>query len=149
MEAELADTQADWNRLGMNHRIGRSLFALAAGLIVAVFAFQWITDPQPRAQRVQEEQVVQKSRTLLTSVFAPDRLEIIDPLEPNRKIGKVYVYAEAPGWAVSGFYRRDDDDPWHPYLMTMTEGLELYQLKVKDSALAEKPNRHPKLVVTH
>jgi len=149
MEAEFADPQNRWYRLAMNHRIGRVVFSLAVGIAVAVFAFQWITNPEPRALRVQQEQVVQTSRSLLATVLASDGLEIVDPLAPNRKVGKVYVYAEQPGWAVSGYYRRDQDDPWHPYLLTLTDGLDLVLLKVQDQALASEPDRHPKLVVTN
>ncbi|MGB5630509.1 MAG: hypothetical protein WBM57_14160 [Woeseiaceae bacterium] len=120
----------------MNHRIGQSLFALAVGLAVAVFAYQWITDPAPREQRQVEERAVLASRDLLVSAVGVSSLEIIDPLAPNRKVGKVYIYAEEPGWAVSGYYRRDEDDRWHPYLLSMTADLELHALKTEDAALA-------------
>jgi len=133
----------------MNHRVGRVVFSLAVGIAVALFAFQWITNPEPRAARAQEEQVVLASRSLLELVLASDSLEIIDPLAPNRKVGKVYVYAEQPGWAVSGFYRRTENDGWHPYLLTMTESLELVLLKVQDDELVAEPDRHPKLVITN
>jgi len=119
----------------MNHSVGRSVFGLVVGLAVAVIAYQWITDPAPRQQRQIEEQAVQASRELLVSAVGLDSLEIIDPLAPNRKVGKVYVYAEEPGWAVSGYYRRDEDDRWHPYLLNMTADLELHAFKVEDAAL--------------
>ncbi len=119
----------------MNHRVGQSLFALVVGLAVAVFAYQWITDPAPREQRQVEERAVLASRDLLVSAVGVTSLEIIDPLAPNRKVGKVYIYAEEPGWAVSGYYRRDEDDRWHPYLLRMTADLELHALKAEDAAL--------------
>ena len=119
----------------MNHRVGQSLFALVVGLAVAVFAYQWITDPAPREQRQVEERAVLASRDLLVSAVGVTSLEIIDPLAPNRKVGKVYIYAEEPGWAVSGYYRRDEDDRWHPYLLSMTADLELHALKAEDAAL--------------
>ena len=119
----------------MNHRIGRSLFALVVGLGVAWFSYQWITNPAPRQQRQIEEQVVQVSRELLKSELGVESLEIVDPLAPNRKVGKGYVYAEAPGWAVSGYYRRDENDRWHPYLLNMTADFELYTFKAEDAAL--------------
>ncbi len=122
----------------MNHRIGRVLFALFVGLAVAFFSFKWITNPDPREERAREEQVVQISRSLLSSMVESDSLEIVDPLAPNRKVGKVYVFAEAPGWAVSGYYRRSDEDRWHPYLMRLTENFDLHRLKVQDEALAER-----------
>lgn len=124
-----------WELPEMNHRIGRSLFALVVGLGVAVFAYQWITNPVPREQRLGEERVVLASRELLASEVGTESLEIVDPLAPDRKVGKVYIYAEAPGWAVSGYYRRDDNDRWHPYLLSMTEELELHAFKAEDVAL--------------
>lgn len=131
----------------MNHRLGRAVFALAFGLAVAVYSYQWITDPKPRAERAKEEQVVETSRIVLRSLLAEDVLEIVDPLSPDRKVGKVYVYAEGPGWAVSGYYRRDDKDDWHPYLMTLTGGRELLRLKAKDSLLANQAEGDPRLEI--
>lgn len=136
----------------MNHRIGRTVFALVVGIVVAVSAYRWATNPEPRAARAEEERVVELSRSLLVTVLETNGseggLEIVDPLTPNRKVGKVYVYSEDPGWAVSGFYRRSADDRWHPYLLTMTDSLELVRLKVQDEAFAATGKRHPKLVVT-
>ena len=119
----------------MNHRIGRNLFALVVGLAVAAIAYQWITDPAPRQQRQTEEQAVLVSRELLVAAVGVESLEIVDPLAPNRKVGKVYIYAEEPGWAVSGYYRRSEDDRWHPYLLKMTANLELHAFKAEDAAL--------------
>lgn len=119
----------------MNHRIGRSVFSLVVGLAVAVVAYQWITDPAPRQQRQIEEQAVLASRELLLSAVGVELLEIVDPLAPDRKVGKVYIYAEEPGWAVSGYYRRDESDPWHPYLLNMTTEFELHAFKAEDAAL--------------
>ena len=122
----------------MNHRIGRNLFALGVGLVVAIFAFQWITDPLPREQREAEERAVRASRDLLFVEVGTDRLDIVDPLAPDRQVGKVYIYAEEPGWAISGFYRREEGDRWYPYLMHLTGELELHAFKTEDSALEVK-----------
>lgn len=131
----------------MNHRVGRSVFALLTGLAVAVFAYQWVTNPAPRAERLQQEAAVQAARTLLRDVVVSEGLEIVDPLAPDRKVGKVYVYPEPPGWAVSGFYRRDAQDRWHPYLIAMDEALQLQRLKVQDAALADRTSANPALEV--
>jgi hypothetical protein len=131
----------------MNHRIGRSIFALVVGLTAAFLAFQWISNPAPRAERAQEEHVVRVSRLLLADLLASDGLEIVDPLAPNRRVGKVYVYAEPPGWAVSGYYRRGKEDGWHPFLMNVTENFELRRLKVRDEALADRAVADPRLEV--
>ena len=119
----------------MNHRVGRSVFSLVVGLAVAVIAYQWITDPGPRQHRQAEERAVLAARELLVSEVGAGSLEIVDPLAPDRKVGKVYVYAEDPGWAVSGHYRRDEDDRWHPYLLNMTNDLDLHAFKAEDEAL--------------
>lgn len=116
----------------MNHRIARSIFALGVGLAVAVLAFQWITDPLPRERRQAEEKAVYASRELLRDALGELDIEIVDPLAPNRKVGKVYIYAESPGWAISGHYRRSEDDPWHAYLVHLDDDLELHALKTQD-----------------
>ena len=131
----------------MNHRIGRLVFSLAVGLAIAAVSYRWITNPEPHVERAREERVVQVSRSLLAPVVASDDLEIEDPLAPNRKAGKVYVYAEGPGWAVSGYYRRDEADRWHPYLMTLTKDLELVRLKVQDAELAGQAAANPALEI--
>ncbi|MBT8101464.1 MAG: hypothetical protein KJO95_00760 [Gammaproteobacteria bacterium] len=131
----------------MDHRVGRAVFASVVGLAAAVFSYLWITDPEPRAVRAEEERVVEASRALLESVVSADSLEIVDPLAPNRKVGKVYVFAESPGWAVSGYYRRGEPDSWHPYLMMMTADFELRGLKVRDAALLGRAADDPRLDV--
>ena len=113
---------------------------MVVGLAVAVFAYQWITNPAPRQERQNEERAVQASRELLVSVVGAESLEIVDPLAPNRKVGKVYVYAEEPGWAVSGYYRRDEDDEWHPFLMSLDATPAMTHLKVQDEALEGNTN---------
>lgn len=119
----------------MNHRVGRSLFALVVGLTVAFLSYQWITNPIPREQRQAEESAVLASRHALRELVGREDLDIVDPLAPNRKVGKVYVYAEAPGWAVSGYYRRDENGPWHAYLIYLTTELSPHSLKTDDPAV--------------
>ena len=69
-----------------------------------------------------------------------DGLEIVDPLAPDRKVGKVYVYRDGEGWQVSGYYRRESADAWHPFLMSLDENHSMTSLKVQDPALAESEN---------
>jgi hypothetical protein len=116
----------------MNHRIGKSVFAIFVGLMVAGIAYQWITNPDGREQRVIQVAVVEAARAELELVIEAEALEIVDPLSPNRKVGKVYVYPEGDSWAVSGFYRRGEKDRWHPYLMTLEADHSLAFLKLKD-----------------
>ena len=131
----------------MNHRVGRVVFAMAVGLAVAVFSYRWITDPTPRVERAREEQVVKVSRSLLSEIVASDPLEIVDPLAPDRKVGKVYVYAEGPGWAVSGYYRRGEADRWHPFLIHLGDDLGLVRLKAQDPGLAGGADGNPALEI--
>ena len=136
MAPEFTDAQDSGYRIAVNHRIGRALFGVIVGLAVAFLAYERISDPTPGQQRVAEEFAVRSARAELIAAVGLDELEIVDPLAPNRKVGKVYVYAEAPGWAVSGFYRRDEQDRWHPFLATMNSEFGLLELKVRDEALA-------------
>jgi len=106
-------------------------------LIVAFMAFKWITNPEPRAERQLEETVVAASRQHLGATLASAGVELVDPLSPDRKVGKSYVYRAGDGWEVSGYYRRDENDRWHPYLMTLDASNAMTHLKVQDSMLRE------------
>ena len=119
----------------MNHDVGRVVFAVAVGLLVAVLSYRWIMNTEPRNQRMQEEAVVSEARFLLQSTLDIGALEIVDPLSPDRVVGKTYVYPRADGWDVSGFYRRDENDLWHPYLIALDANLALVHLRVSDCAL--------------
>lgn len=119
----------------MNHRARGRVFGLVVGLVAAWFAWQWITDPGPRLQRQDEERAVLAARWLLAEFVDSPELEIVDPLAPDRRVGKVYVYAEEPGWAVSGYYRRGTEDEWHPFLLHLGPALELHDLRTDDPAL--------------
>lgn len=133
----------------MDHRIGRAVFALLVGLLVATVSYQWISNPEGRAQRVLQESVVASSREHLKSVIGSESLEIVDPLSPNRKVGKVYVYPEGEKWAVSGHYRRGDNDRWHPYLMTLGPEQRMSYLKLqdRDQQLIERAAMDPQLEI--
>ena len=131
----------------MNHQITRLVFALGIGIVVAVFAYRWIIDPAPRAERVMQETVVEAARNMLEQTLDIGTLEVVDPLAPDRKIGKTYVFPAAQGWQVSGYYRRDDIDLWHPFLMTLDDSLQLTHLKVSDPVLFDRVNDKPLLEV--
>ena len=131
----------------MNHQITRLVFALGIGIVVAVFAYRWIIDPAPRAERAMQETVVEAARNMLEQTLDIGTLEVVDPLAPDRKIGKTYVFPAAQGWQVSGYYRRDDIDLWHPYLMTLDDSLQLTHLKVSDPVLFDRVNDKPLLEV--
>lgn len=126
------------------------LFAIAVGLLVALLSYRWITDPTPKMERVRQEHAVAESRRLLADTLSISDLELVDPLAPNRKVGKVYIYPAADGWEISGYYRRGENDRWHPYLMSLSQSLALESLKVRDSeaALVGRAENNPNLNVT-
>ncbi len=118
----------------INHKLLRPVLALAIGLVLALYAYQRVSDPEPALQRAREEAVVMSARDILQSYVSPGNdIEIVDPVSPNRKIGKVYVFAAEQGWEVSGHYRRDPNDRWHRYLMALNGDAALESLAVQDA----------------
>lgn len=110
----------------MNHRIGSFLFALATGLGLAWLAWQWGTTPVDRAQRELEESMVLAARAAVRDFLGDSGgLEIVDPLNPNRVAGKVFIYPVEEGFQVSGYYRRRDASPWYPWLVTLDDAGQL------------------------
>ncbi len=116
----------------MPRQPGSLVFGLALGLVIAVFAYRWITAPDARNQRLLEEAVVAESRVLLTERLRLDAAELVDPLAPRRSVGKSYVYPAEGGWEVSGYYRRDASDEWHAFLMRLDTDRKLVHLRVQD-----------------
>jgi hypothetical protein len=133
----------------MGRRPGSVVFGIAFGVVVAVFAYRWVTAPEMRNQRLQEEAVVAEARLLLAATLELADPEIVDPLEPERSVGKSYVYPAAQGWEVSGYYRRNAGDEWHAWLMALDHDLALLMLRVKDDdrAIARLAARHAALEV--
>ena len=134
----------------MDHRVGSAIFAILIGALVVYLSFQWVTNPEGREERSLEVAVVESSRALIATVIDTGTLEIVDPLSPNRKVGKVYVYPESEGWAVSGYYRRDESDRWHPYLMQLRADHSLISLKLQDLSpqLLERAKSDPLLEIS-
>lgn len=131
----------------MNHRIGRLVFGFGVGILLAFLAFRWASDPAPRLERQLQESVVASARFFLQETLAIGELEIVDPLAPDRKVGKTYVYRAGEGWEVSGFYRRDETDAWHPYLASLDGKQGLLLLKVSDTALLHRQGESPLLEI--
>lgn len=131
----------------MNHRVGQWVFALAVGLLLAFAAYNWASDPGRRAERESEEQVVAAAREELAGALGINNPELVDPVAPNRKVGKAYVYRSRDGWEVSGFYRRHDQDDWHPFLMTLDASLGMTHLKIRDDELLDIAEANPELEV--
>lgn len=134
----------------MDQRTGRVIFTLVVSLLVAWLAYQWITNPAGREERLLQVAVVESSRALIAAVIDTGTIEIVDPLSPNRKVGKVYVYPEGEDWAISGYYRRQEGDRWHPYLMLLRADHSLISLKLQDKSpqLIERAESDPMLEIS-
>ena len=116
------------------HRIIRPVVAFSVGIVLALYAFERISDPEPARQRAREEAVVISAREILKSYVPVDgEIEIADPLAPNRVAGKVYIYPTDNGWEVSGHYRRNESERWHPFLMSLNANIDLLSLSVRDN----------------
>ena len=136
----------------LGHRIVKATVALGIGVALALYAFHRATDPEPAMQRAREEGVVLAARDILrTYIEAGPGFEIVDPVSPKRAVGKSYIYPSASGWEVSGHYRRDAADRWHPFLMKLDTEANLAGLSVRDASetLAAKARQDPKLSVQH
>ena len=133
--------------MAFNHRIGRLVFAFGVGLLVAFLSYQWITNPAPRIERELQEAAVLAARQQLQEISGISGLEVVDPLATDRKVGKVYIYRAGDGWEVSGFYRRDEDDRWHPFLASLDDANAVVRLKVRDTALAGAASKDERLEI--
>lgn len=94
--------------------------------------------------------MVEAARGILRGYLGDDAsLELVDPLAPNRAIGKAYVYPAGAGFEVSGYYRRNAADRWHPFLMRLSAGSTLVELSVRDDdpALRRRAVADPRLEV--
>ncbi len=133
------------------HRIIRPVVAFSVGIVLALYAFERISDPEPARQRAREEAVVISAREILKSYVPADgEIEIADALAPNRVAGKVYIYPTDDGWEVSGYYRRNESDRWHPFLMSLNANIDLVSLSVRDADenLGAAADDDPKLSVS-
>jgi hypothetical protein len=135
----------------LNHRIVKLVVAFAIGIFLSWYSYQMITDPEPARERALEDAAVYAAREIVRDYIATGSgLEMIDPLAPDRVVGKSYIYPVAAGWQVSGYYRRGSGDRWHPFLMSMDSNLALQSLSIKDAdpALSELAGSDARLEVT-
>lgn len=117
----------------MNHKLVSMVMSLVAGIAAALYAYDRATDPMPGLQREQEETVVIRAREILKGYVAPmSDVEVVDSVDPDRKVGKVYIAPIEGGWEVSGHYRRNAEDAWHPWLMSVDTSMELQMLSLQD-----------------
>ncbi|NIL94345.1 MAG: hypothetical protein GTO71_07890, partial [Woeseiaceae bacterium] len=90
-----------------------------------------------------QEAAVHASRAALLETLAIGDLELVDPLAPDRKVGKTYIYRSGDGWEVSGYYRRGESKAWHPYLISLDASLAMTHLRVRDNALLDAAADNP------
>ena len=129
----MPETESQNKQPPRKHRYMQWIVAIAIGVMLSLLVFDRATDPEPTLQKAIEETVVLEARLLLLSYVLPGgELQLVDPLAPDRKVGKVYIWPDDNGWEVSGYYRRDEQDPWHPFLMNLDALSELTSLAVKD-----------------
>lgn len=123
--------------LSRGHRIARLAIALAVGLGLAWYAWYRATDPGPAAERARQEAVVAAARDILYGYLGRD-IGIVDPLSPDRRVGRAYLYPAGDGWEVSGHYRRGAGTSWRPFLMHLDAAARLRRLTLRDD--------HPELI---
>lgn len=135
--------------MGINHKIMSWIVALAFGLSLSWCSYQRITDPEPAARRALEESVVAAARETLVGYLGTEP-EFVDPLSPDRKVGKVFIFPDEQGWQVSGYYRRPGEARWNPFLMSLDDQKRMLSLSVRDldPALAARAADDPRLTVT-
>jgi hypothetical protein len=118
----------------VNHKVISIVISIVVGIVAALYAYDRATDPLPRLQREREEVVVIRAREILKAYVAPvSDLEVVDSVQPDRKVGKVYIAPIDGGWEVSGHYRRNVEDRWHPWLMSVDTSMQLQMLRLRDS----------------
>lgn len=134
----------------LNHDVIRPIVAVIVGLLLATWVYRAVEDPDRAERRAREEAVVMEARNLLQSYVAPaSPFEIVDPLAPNHKVGKAYIFPAGDEWETAGYYRRGDHDQWHPYLMILGPDLSVKKLTVKDPdpRLVERAADDPRLSI--
>lgn len=121
------------------------VFALIVGLALAWTVYDWATDPQRGLQRQEEEQMVLAARYRLIQTLAlSSAAEVVDPLAPNRVAGKVYIYPSDGMWEVSGYYRRNDQANWLPWLMRVdADRMHVLRLSSDDPAAKDLAESDP------
>lgn len=129
-----------------NHRVIRLIVAFVFGIAVAYGSYQWISDSERPARRVEEEAVALAARDILLSYITDEGLEISDPIDRVRDAGKVYLFPTEDGWQLSGHYKRRDEKAWHAWLMELDLNVSLVSLAVQDgdAELARMANSDPK-----
>lgn len=116
------------------YTIKQIIFALTIGFALSWTVYQSTVKPPYQAQRQLEEKIIKKANILLIeSLQLPVGIEVIDPINPDKDVGKTYISPENEKWQISGYYRRSEMDDWHPWLMNLDQDLLFIELSVQDS----------------
>ena len=133
MEIEYSKSQNIRVTIMKEYTIKQIIFALTIGFVLSWFVYQSTIKPPYQAQRKLEEQIVTKANFLLIEKLGlPADIEVIDPVNADKDVGKTYISPENKKWQVSGYYRRNELDEWHPWLMNLDESYNLTGLSVQD-----------------
>ena len=116
----------------VKYTINQKVFAVIIGLTISYYAYKWVVDPAPRLQRQAEERIVSHARKSVFQLLElTEQTKVIDPLNPNKKVGKTYLAPNDNGWQVSGYLRRDEAEPWYPWLISLDNNLDIVELRIQ------------------
>jgi len=134
MEIEHTKSQNIRVTIMKKYTIKQIIFALTTGFVLSWFVYQSTIKTPYQAQRKLEEQIVTKANVLLIEQLGfPTDIEVIDPVNADKDVGKTYISPENKKWQVSGYYRRSEFDDWHPWLMDLSQDLRIVGLSIQDN----------------
>ena len=118
--------------MNKKYTLGQIIFALTVGFLAATSVYFSSTSPDITIQRESEEAVIKQSEKLFMTILKmPNTTQIIHPLNPNRDVGKSYIYPLDGDWQISGFYRRNQNEEWRAWLISLDKSLKLIDLRVQ------------------
>ena len=118
--------------MNKKYTLGQIIFALTVGFLAATSVYFSSTSPDITIQRESEEAVIKQSEKLFMTILQmPNTTQIIHPLNPNRDVGKSYIYPLDGDWQISGFYRRNQNEEWRAWLINLDNSLKLIDLRVQ------------------
>lgn len=119
----------------MKHKFLRIFIFLMLSIAALTYTYRNVYEPISVNQRGGEIQIIHITRSIIKSyIDISSDIKIIDPLNPNRKIGKSYIFPSDNGWEISGYYKKTDHDNWHPWLISLNSANELVSITVKDDS---------------
>ena len=134
----------------MKHQFLRIIIFLILFIAAITYTYRKVYEPISVNQREDEIQIIHITRSIIKSyIDISSDIEIIDPLNPNRKIGKSYIFPSDNGWEISGYYKKSGHDNWHPWLISLNSANELVSIAVKDddSGINKKSIEDPFLLI--